>query len=208
VRAIAEEVRRIASRHPDVRDAFLDWGERASAYRLVLDQDRLRLLGFTPADVKLQVNALLTGNPITEVREGIRTVPVLARAIHQQRESLEARRLTITNAAASVPGRSAASSRHGGSILAAQPRDHDRGAPHRRRKAAARCRAGSPCTALRADRGASGAIASTSAARSKMAGRALAALFPIMILLTLVAIMLQVRSFGAMFMVSRPRCSG
>ncbi|HXK21694.1 MAG TPA: efflux RND transporter permease subunit [Myxococcota bacterium] len=98
VRAIAEEVRRIASSHPDVRDAFLDWGERASAYRLVLDQDRLRLLGFTPADVKLQVNALLTGNTITEVREGTRTVPVLARAIHTQRESLETiEGLTITN---------------------------------------------------------------------------------------------------------------
>lgn len=98
VRAIAENVRRIASGHPDVRDAFLDWGERTSAYRLVLDQDRLRLLGFTPADVKLQVNALLTGNAITEVRDGIRTVPVLARAIHAQRESLETiGDLTITN---------------------------------------------------------------------------------------------------------------
>jgi len=98
VREIAESVRRIASGHPDVRDAFLDWGERASAYRLVLDQDRLRLLGFTPADVKLQVNALLTGNAITEVRDGIRTVPVLARAIHAQRESLETiGDLTITN---------------------------------------------------------------------------------------------------------------
>jgi multidrug efflux pump subunit AcrB len=105
VRAIAEEVRRVASSHPDVRDPFLDWGERASAYRLALDQDRLRLLGFTPADVKLQVNALLTGNPITEVREGIRTVPVLARAIHAQRESLETiEGLTITNGfGASIP---------------------------------------------------------------------------------------------------------
>jgi multidrug efflux pump subunit AcrB len=105
VRALAEEVRRIASSHPDVRDAFLDWGERASAYRLVLDQDRLRLLGFTPADVKLQVNALLTGTAITEVREGIRTVPVLARAIHAQRESLETiEGLTITNRfGASIP---------------------------------------------------------------------------------------------------------
>jgi multidrug efflux pump subunit AcrB len=105
VRAIAEEVRRLASSHPDVRDAFLDWGERASAYRLVLDQDRLRLLGFTPADVRLQVNALLTGNTITEVREGIRTVPVLARAIHAQRESLETiEGLTITtHSGASIP---------------------------------------------------------------------------------------------------------
>jgi multidrug efflux pump subunit AcrB len=105
VRAIAEEVRRIASSHHDVLDAFLDRGERASAYRLVLDQDRLRLLGFTPADVRLQLNALLTGNAITEVREGIRTVPVLARAIHAQRESLETiEGLTITNhSGASIP---------------------------------------------------------------------------------------------------------
>ncbi|MEX5491497.1 hypothetical protein ABFV43_22155, partial [Pseudomonas fulva] len=70
------------------KDAFLDWGERTSAYRLVLDQDRLRLLGFTPNEVKSQLNALLSGNPITEVREGNRTVSVVARSQCSQREYL------------------------------------------------------------------------------------------------------------------------
>ena len=150
VREIAEEVRQIVAANPDTRDAFLDWGERASAYRFVLDQDRLRLLGFTPSDVKLQLNALLSGNPITEVREGIRTIPVLARAVSEQRENLDGlEALTITNAAGvSVPLEQVGRFEpimEDPDPEAAQPRDHDRGARrHRRRHAAARRRAGRP----------------------------------------------------------------
>ena len=77
LRAIAEQVRERVEANPLTRDTFIDWGEKASSYRLVLDQDRLRLLGFTPAQVKSQLNALLSGNPITEVREGTRTVSVV-----------------------------------------------------------------------------------------------------------------------------------
>ncbi|NWD53097.1 efflux RND transporter permease subunit, partial [Pseudomonas gingeri] len=79
LRGVAEQVRQVVAANQLTRDAFLDWGERTSGYRLVLDQDRLRLLGFTPDQVKSQLNALLSGNPITEVREGTRVVAVVAR---------------------------------------------------------------------------------------------------------------------------------
>ena len=58
---LAEQVRERVEANPLTRDTFIDWGEKASSYRLVLDQDRLRLLGFTPAQVKSQINALLSG---------------------------------------------------------------------------------------------------------------------------------------------------
>jgi multidrug efflux pump subunit AcrB len=210
VRAIAEEVRRIASGHPDVRDAFLDWGERAGAYRLLLDQDRLRLLGFTPADVKLQVNALLTGNPITEVREGIRTVPVLARAIHAQRESLETiEGLTITNhSGAAIPleqvgafiptmedpvlkrrNRETTVEVRADIADGTQPPDVERAVFARLDDVIARLPDG-----YRIEIG--GPVE-----ESGKANRALARLFPIMILLMLLVIVLQVRSMRVMWLV-------
>ena len=210
VRAIAEEVRRIASSHPDVRDAFLDWGERASAYRLVLDQDRLRLLGFTPADVKLQVNALLTGNTITEVREGIRTVPVLARAIHAQRESLETiEGLTITSrSGASIPLEQA------GAFI---PTMEDPVLKRRNRETTVEVRADiadgtqPPDVELAVFALLDDVIARLPdgyrieiggpVEESGKANRALARLFPIMILAMLLVIILQVRSMRVMWLV-------
>ncbi|WP_147469868.1 efflux RND transporter permease subunit, partial [Pseudomonas marginalis] len=105
VRGLSEDVRKVVAANTLTKDAFLDWGERTSGYRLVLDQDRLRLLGFTPNEVKSQLNALLSGNPITEVREGNRTVSVVARAQGNQREDLgNLNNMTLTNSAGtSVP---------------------------------------------------------------------------------------------------------
>ena len=210
VREIAEDVRQVVAANPDTRDAFLDWGERASAYRLALDQDRLRLLGFTPSDVKLQVNALLSGNPITEVREGIRTIPVLARAVSEQRENLDGlEALTITNAAGvSVPLEQ---------VGRFEPIMEDPILKRRNREITIEVRADiaegtqPPDVELAVFAQLSELIAQLPdgyrvdvggpVEESGKANRALAALFPIMILLTLVVIMLQVRSFGAMFMV-------
>ena len=46
----------------------------------VLDQDRLRLIGLSPAEAAQQLQFLLTGVTVTQVREDIRTVDVVARS--------------------------------------------------------------------------------------------------------------------------------
>ena len=51
----------------------------------VLDQDRLRLIGLSPADAAQQLQFLLTGVPVTQVREDIRTVDVVARSAGAER---------------------------------------------------------------------------------------------------------------------------
>jgi multidrug efflux pump subunit AcrB len=77
-------------------------GRARRRHRLVLDQDRLRLLGFTD-EVRSQLNALLGGNPITEVREGNRTVP-WSRADSRRENLGNLSNMTLTNSAgASVP---------------------------------------------------------------------------------------------------------
>jgi multidrug efflux pump subunit AcrB len=51
----------------------------------VLDQDRLRAFGLTSSDASQQLQFLLTGVPVTQVREDIRSVEVVARTSGQDR---------------------------------------------------------------------------------------------------------------------------
>ncbi len=72
--------------NPNTRQVNQDWGERvAHASHFVLDQDRLRLIGLTPSDAGEQLQFLLTGVPVTQVREDIRTVDVVARSSGPER---------------------------------------------------------------------------------------------------------------------------
>jgi multidrug efflux pump subunit AcrB len=70
---------------PDVREANRDWGNRTPVLRFIPDQDRLNLIGLSPAEVGQQLQFLLTGVPVTLVREDIRNVPVVARSAGGER---------------------------------------------------------------------------------------------------------------------------
>ncbi|ASG22420.1 efflux RND transporter permease subunit [Nitrospirillum viridazoti] len=80
LRGIADEVQAIMRANPDTRLVNQDWGERAPTLHFVLDQDRLRLIGLNPNDAAQQLQFLLTGAPVTQVREDIRVVQVTARS--------------------------------------------------------------------------------------------------------------------------------
>ena len=80
VRSIAARVQKVMQDDPMMRTVNSDWGERAPALRLVLDQDRLRALGLTSSDVAEQLQFLLTGATVSQAREDIRTVDVVARS--------------------------------------------------------------------------------------------------------------------------------
>src|SRR5438045_5032899 len=70
---------------PDVRPANRDGGNRTPVLRFVPDQDRLNLIGLSPAEVGQQLQFLLTGVTVTQVRENIRNVPVVARSAGGER---------------------------------------------------------------------------------------------------------------------------
>lgn len=98
VRHIAYEVRRIVEKNPDTRDVNLDWNEQAKSIRIGLDQDRVRALGLTPADISSTLQTLLSGYTVTQVRDGIERVDVVARALPEERLDLDRLRdLTITS---------------------------------------------------------------------------------------------------------------
>jgi multidrug efflux pump subunit AcrB len=79
VRTIADQVLAKMQANPHVRQANEDWNERAPSVRFVLDQDRLRLLGLSPNDAGQQIQFLTTGFTVTQMRENIRIVDVVAR---------------------------------------------------------------------------------------------------------------------------------
>lgn len=79
VRMIADLVLAKMRANRNVRQANEDWDERAPVEHFVLDQGRLRLLGLSSYDVAQQIQFLTTGIAITQVREDIRAVDVVAR---------------------------------------------------------------------------------------------------------------------------------
>ena len=79
LRTIAARVRDVMRANPHMREVNEDWSERVPSVHFVLDQDRLRLIGLSSQDAALQLQFLLSGIPLTRVREDIRTVEVVAR---------------------------------------------------------------------------------------------------------------------------------
>jgi multidrug efflux pump subunit AcrB len=88
VRAIGEDVRAVMAQNPKIVDPHLDWGEQVKSIRLEVDQDRARALGLTPQDVAQTLQTLLSGFTVTQYREGIEQIAVVARAVPSERLAL------------------------------------------------------------------------------------------------------------------------
>ncbi|HZG18448.1 MAG TPA: efflux RND transporter permease subunit [Herbaspirillum sp.] len=210
VRDIAEQVRVVMLQNPDMRDVHMDWGNRTPTVHLSLDQERLRQLGVSPRDAANQLQAMLNGIPATQVREGLRTVDVLIRSPHAERNNLaDLRNLVLTtDTGASVPLAQVArlETRMEDAVLkrydretyiavqgdirdGTQPPDVTYAILPKLEQLKASLPPG-----YHIDTGGS-------VEESTKADKALAKLFPLMIVLMLTVIMLQVRSFATMWMV-------
>jgi multidrug efflux pump subunit AcrB len=88
VREIAEQVRQVMAKNPKIVDPHLDWSEQVKSIRLEVDQDRARALELTPQDVAQTLQTLLSGLTITQYREGIEHIDVVARAVPDERLEL------------------------------------------------------------------------------------------------------------------------
>ncbi len=98
LRRIAVQVQAVMRANPDTRLVNSDWSERVPTVHFVLDQTRLQLIGLSPSDAATQLQFLLTGVPITEIREDVRTVELVARSGGTQRlDPRKLQDLTLTN---------------------------------------------------------------------------------------------------------------
>jgi multidrug efflux pump subunit AcrB len=210
VRTIAEQVRAIMEKNPDMRGAHLDWGNLTPTEHLVLDQERLRQVGLNPRDAATQLQALLNGLPSTQIREGLRSVEVLIRSPRNEGKGLkDIANLTLTTAGgAAIPLSQVAriETRMEDAVLKRYNRE-----PFIAVQADVRDGSQPPdvtnailpqLASLKASLPAGYHIdTGGSVEESAKADAALAKLFPLMIILMLLVIMLQVRSFATMWMV-------
>jgi len=210
LRDIAAAVRAVMQGSSQMRTVNTDWGERVPTLRFSLDQDRLQSLGLSSSDVAQQLQFLLSGIPVTEVREDIRSVQVAARSAGNTR--LDPARIadfTLVGAAGQrIPlsqvgavdvrmedpilrrrDRTPTITVRGDIAEGLQPPDVSTAVWKDLQPVIARLPVG-----YRIEQG--GSIE-----ESGKANRAMAPIFPIMIALTLITIIFQVRSISAMTMV-------
>ncbi|GJE61422.1 efflux RND transporter permease subunit [Methylobacterium trifolii] len=210
IRGIAAEVAEAMASNPNMRLVHLDWGDKTPSLHLVLDQERLRLIGLTPKEAGQQLQSYLNGTPATQVRENLRSVDVLVRSPGPERRSLgEIGDLTL----ATKDGRQVPLSQ----VAHLESRNEDAVLKRYNRETYIRVQGDvldgkqppdvhaqvvpllDPIKAklppgYRIDT--AGAVE-----ESAKAMNALVAVFPIMLIVTLTVIMIQVRSFSTMFMV-------
>ncbi|STR27911.1 Cation efflux system protein CzcA [Janthinobacterium lividum] len=210
LRGIAGQVLQVMQASPLMRTVNTDWGTRTPTLHFSLQQERLQAMGLTSAAVAQQLQFLLSGVPVTAVREDIRTVQVVARAAGDVR--LDPARIADLTLAGANGERIALSQVGSVEVRSEEPvmRRRDR----------------QPTITVRGDIAdglqppdVSGAITAQlqtvidklpagyrieqagSIEESAKATQAMLPLFPIMLALTLLMIILQVRSISAMVMV-------
>ncbi|MFZ4082512.1 MAG: efflux RND transporter permease subunit [Pirellula sp.] len=89
VRQWANQVREVMRKNPSAVDVNLEWEEPAKTIQVKIDQDRARLLGLSPQEIELGLQTLLSGTTVSFYREGTEALPVVARAIDQERLNLD-----------------------------------------------------------------------------------------------------------------------
>jgi multidrug efflux pump subunit AcrB len=210
LRDIAAQALAVMRASPLMRTTNSDWGERVPSLRFALDQDRLQSIGLTSTDIAQQLQFLLSGIPITDVREDIRSVQVTARSAGSARlDPSKMADFTLVGAAGQrIPlsqigtveirmedpilrrrDRTPTITVRGDIAEGLQPPDVSTAVWKQLQPIIAQLPAG-----YRIEQG--GSIE-----ESGKANRALAPLFPIMIALTLITIIFQVRSISMMVMV-------
>ncbi len=100
VRDIAFKLAEVMAADPLTRTVNYDWIEPAREIRIRVDQDQARLLGLSTEAIGTVLNTVVTGAPVTQVRDDIYLVDVVLRATDEQRVSLD----TLRTVQVPLPG--------------------------------------------------------------------------------------------------------
>lgn len=105
VRQYADQAAQILRASGLVRNVNYDWAEKSKVLRILVDQDRVRQAGLSSEQLAQALNRVTSGSTVTQLRDSIYLVDVLARAESSERSGVEAlRNLQIpTPKGASVP---------------------------------------------------------------------------------------------------------
>jgi multidrug efflux pump subunit AcrB len=89
VRRLSLELAQVLGSDPRTRHVNFDWMEPARQLRVKVNQDQARQLGISSQALAGVLNAAVTGTTVTQLRDDIYLVNVVARAIDSERASFE-----------------------------------------------------------------------------------------------------------------------
>jgi len=89
VRRAADQLAKILRASPYTSLVNFDWGEKSKTLRLIMNQDEVRRAGMSSDEVARAMNMILSGVSVTQVRDSIYLIDVVARAPEDERLSLE-----------------------------------------------------------------------------------------------------------------------
>ncbi|WP_310389668.1 efflux RND transporter permease subunit [Roseateles sp.] len=89
VRRLSLELAQILGADQRTRHVNFDWMEPARQLHVTVNQDQARQLGISSGAIGNVLNAAVTGTAVTQVRDDIYTVNVLARAVDSERASFD-----------------------------------------------------------------------------------------------------------------------
>jgi multidrug efflux pump subunit AcrB len=87
VRDIALQLAQVMAENPHAHKINFDWIEPARTLRMKVDQDQARLLGISSEQLAQALNVVVSGLTITQMRDGIYLIDVVARAAADERIS-------------------------------------------------------------------------------------------------------------------------
>jgi multidrug efflux pump len=104
-RELAQAFAQLIGANANTRNINYDWNEPAKVIKVDVDQDRARALGISSQQLSNSINAILSGSRITQVRDSIYLIDVVARAVPEERAKLDTlRNLTVaTSSGRMVP---------------------------------------------------------------------------------------------------------
>jgi multidrug efflux pump len=105
VRDYAHSFASLLGNTPSAQNINFDWNEPSKVVRVEVDQDRARALGISSQALSQTINAVLSGTAVTQVRDDIYLVDIVARAVPEERAKLETLRslMIATPGGRSVP---------------------------------------------------------------------------------------------------------
>ena len=88
-RELAHAFAQVVGNNANTRNLNYDWNEPRKAIRIEVDQDRARALGITSQQLANNINAVLSGTTITQLRDATYLVDIVARAVPEERAKLD-----------------------------------------------------------------------------------------------------------------------
>jgi len=88
-REIAHAFAQVLGQNSNTRNINYDWNEEAKVIKVEVDQDRARALGISSQQLSNNINAVLSGTRVTQLRESTYLIDIVARAVPEERAQLD-----------------------------------------------------------------------------------------------------------------------